>query len=340
MAEDSGALERARQMGEGVQRTWPVRIVMSFVQDRGPNQAVLVAWNLLQSLIPIVLILLAVGGFLLHLVGIDESAIRNLVFEFAPTGNGTRQALVAAIAGVQQHTGIFAILALVTFLWSASALFGCLEQVMADSYRITTRNFVLQKLIAVGLMLLFCILVVIAIGATTLTTFVRQLELPYVPEWITHGATGPVLSGVVGVVSGLVLFFTLFWLLPKQHPPPHHVLPGAVFSGLLFYVLTLIFPLYLTLNQGINRYGSDFAFLFTLLFFFYFVGLITVLGIHINATLFPLPPQRRDPAPSAPEPVSRRIPRPVFGVLGGALAFALAVVGGGGRSGARPWRRR
>ncbi len=330
MADDTGALQRARRMGEEAQRTWPVRIVMNFIQDRGPNQAVLVAWNLLFSLIPIVLILLAVGGFLLHLVGIDENSIRTFVFEFAPAGNGTRPALVAAIAGVQQHSGIFALLALITFLWSASALFGCLEQVMADSYRITTRNIVLQKLIAVGLMLLFCVLVVVGIGATTLTAFLRQLQLPYVPEWITHGATGPVLSAVVGILSGLVLFFTLFWLLPKQHPPPQHVLPGAVFSGVLFYLLTLIFPLYLTLNQGINRYGSEFAFLFTLLFFFYFVGLITVLGIHINSTLFPLPQDHRDPAPPATA-VSRRIPRPVFGVLGGALAFALAVTAGSAR---------
>lgn len=331
MAEQTGAFERARQMGEEVQRTWPVRIVMNFINDRGPNQAVLVAWNLLQTLIPIVLILLAVSGFLLHLVGIDEGSIRTIVLEFAPAGNGTREALVAAIAGVQQHTGIFAVLALLTFLWAASSLFGCLEQVMADSYRIKTRNIVLQKLIAVGLMLLFCILVVVAIGATALTTFVRQLQLPYVPNWITHGATGPVLSGVVGVVSGLVLFFTLFWLLPKQHPAPHHVLPGAVFSGVLFYVLTLVFPLYLTLNQGINRYGSEFAFLFTLLFFFYFVGLITVLGIHINSTLFPMTQKHGDPAPPTTVPVSRRIPRPVFGVLGGMLAFALAVVAGSAR---------
>lgn len=309
---------------------------MHFINDRGPNQAVLVAWNLLQSLIPIVLILLAVGGFLLHLIGMNESSISTFVFEFAPAGNGTRDALVGAIAGVQRHSGIFALLALVTFLWSASSLFGCLEQVMADAYRITTRNIVLQKLIAVGLMLLFCVLVVIAIGATTLTTFLRQLQLPMVPDWITQGATGPVLSAVIGMVSGLVLFFTLFWLLPKQHPAPYLVLPGAFFSGILFYVLTLVFPLYLTLNQGINRYGSDFAFLFTLLFFFYFVGLITVLGIHINATLFPLPQGDRDPAETTPEPVSQRIPRPIIGVLGGALALALAVAGG---SAGRPRRR-
>lgn len=368
----AGALGRAREVGEGVQRAWPVRIVLKFIADRGPNQAVLIAWNFLQTLIPIVLIFLAVGGFLLHLVGMNEDSIRNFIFNSGafPAGHGTRDALVGAISGAQQHSGIFAILALVSFLWSASTLFGCLEQVMADCYGITTRNFVVQKGVALGLMLLFCILVVVAVGGSTLVTFLRQLQVPYVPAWITQGATGPVLTAVVGIASGVVLFFVIFWLVPKQRPAPQRALPGALFSGILFYVLTLVFPLYLSLNRGINQYGSQFAFLFTLLFFFYFLGLITVLGIEINATLFPLPKTQNDPAPegaAAPrndpspreppdpassaeppkdpgprrdpgprpttdQPVSRRIPRPLFAVLGGALALGLAVVTGRRRS--------
>ena len=119
--------------------------------------------------------------------------------------------------------------------------------------------------------------------------------------------------------------------MPSQTPRPLHVLPGALFSGVLFYVLTLVFPLYLSLNHGINQYGSQFAFLFTLLFFFYFVGLITVLGIQINATLFPMEKASDDSASrrSATKPVSRHIPRPLLGVLGGALALGLAAVTGG-----------
>ena len=354
MENRAGALGRARQVGEGVQRAWPVRVVLKFIADRGPNQAVLIAWNFLQSLIPIVLLLLAVGGFLLHLVGMSEDRIRTFIFSAFPSGHGTQEALVSAISGVQQHTGIFAILALLSFLWSASSLFGCLEQVLADCYGITTRNFLVQKAVAVGMMVLFCILMVVAVGGSTLLAFVRNLQVPYVPNWIMQGATGPVLTAVVGIVSGVILFFVIFWLVPKQRPKPHHTLPGALFSGVLFYVLTLVFPLYLSLNHGINQYGSQFAFLFTLLFFFYFLGLITVLGIEINATLFPLTaaekkeasnekgegatnpgpaPHRESEAGRAPDrrpttdqPVSRRIPRPLFAVLGGALAVGLAAV--------------
>lgn len=338
MAAQSGALgrarevgERAREVGEGVQRAWPVRIILKFAKDRGTNQAVLIAWNFLQSLIPILLILIAVGGYLLRLFGMTHATIQQFIFKAFPGGNGTGRALAEAISGVQQHSGIFALLALLSFLWSSSSLFGTLELVMADAYGIKTRNFITQKLVAFGLMLLFCVLIVVAIGATTATAVVRQLHVPFVPDWITQGATGPLLSAVISVVVGLVLFFVIFWVLPKHHVRPLHALPGAFFSGLMFWVLQQVFPLYLHLNKGINSYGSTFALFFTLLFFFYFLGLITVLGVEINATLFPIPPEFRDPARAPkPEPkqVSRRIPRPVFGVLGGALAVALAVVAG------------
>ncbi len=362
MANRAGALGRAREMGQEVQRAWPVRIVLKFIADRGPNQAVLIAWNFLQTLIPIVLILLAVGGFLLHLVGMPASSIQSLVLKAFPGNHGTQTALVSAISGVQQHSGIFALLALLSFLWSASSLFGCLEQVMADCYGITTRNFVVQKAVAVGLMLLFCVLMVIAVGGSSVVTFLRQLQVPYVPAWITQGATGPVLTAVVGIASGVVLFFVIFWLVPKERPKPQHIVAGALFSGVLFYVLSLVFPLYISLNRGINQYGNQFAFLFTLLFFFYFLGLITVLGIEINATLFPLREPGKEPAsqagpapgsdsgpgpraprrdatarPTVDQPVSRRVPRGLFAVLGGALAVGLAVTTGRRRahSGAR-----
>jgi uncharacterized BrkB/YihY/UPF0761 family membrane protein len=49
---------------------------------------------------------------------------------------------------------------------------------------------------------------------------------------------------------------------------------------------------YIQLNRGINQYGSSFAFLFVLLAFFYFLGLITMLGAEVNAVF----EQRREHA--------------------------------------------
>jgi uncharacterized BrkB/YihY/UPF0761 family membrane protein len=206
--------------------------------------------------------------------------------------------------------------------------------VIADCYKITTRNFVMQKLVAVGLMLLFCVLMVAVIAGSSVSAVLTWLEneLPLVPHWITHGVAVPLLGAALTFVSGAVLFFVLFWLLPKQHPTPRHALPGAIFSGLLLWALSHVFPLYIGLNKGLGQYGQAFALLFTLLFFCYFLGLIVVFGVEINATLYPLTAKVRAGRPTTSQPVTERIPdpvaRPLFAVLGGALALALAALVG------------
>ncbi|MFZ0217374.1 MAG: YihY/virulence factor BrkB family protein [Candidatus Dormiibacterota bacterium] len=324
----------ARELGDRAQRSVPIRLVKKFGADRGTSLAVLIAWNFLTSLFPIVLAILAIGGFALSLVGESQSSIENLVLQMFPGDNGTGQAISSAIRGVQQRSGVFAILAVVSFLWSASGLFGTLEQVFADLDRRATRPFVHQKLMAVGMMLLFCLLAIVAVGSTTAVGFLRTVPIPYVPEWIVHGATGPLLTVVVGLLSGIVLFFAIYFIVPTYRRHALRVLPGAIVGGAGFYLLTLVFPLYIQLNKGINQYGKEFAFLFTLLFFFYFLGLITVLGAEMNSVLFPAPAltdrgeEHDDKDPKATTRISGRLPGPLLAALGAVLGLGFA------------WRRR
>src|SRR5262249_12827763 len=98
----------------------------------------------------------------------------------------------------------------------------------------------------------------------------------------------------VGVASGFLLYLVIYLVVPNRRMRPTAVLPAALFAGVAFELLTLLFPAYIALNQtGINRFGSQFAFLFVLLAFFYFLGLITVRGADVIAVLDP-PESRRD----------------------------------------------
>jgi len=78
------------------------------------------------------------------------------------------------------------------------------------------------------------------------------------------------------------------------------VWPGALVTGILFEVVTLIFPVYLTFNKGLNAYGKTFGLFFLLMTFFYFVGLITMVGAEVNSVLSPADAVR--PAPVPPQP--------------------------------------
>jgi YihY family inner membrane protein len=308
--------------GAGAARSTPVRVVRRFLGDRGPNYAVLIAWNLLFSLFPIVLALAAIGGAILAHAGVSETQIEDTIIRLIPSGAGGAS-MAEAVHGVERHSGLLGIVAIVGFLWSASGLFGTLEYVCAQIYRISTRGFVQQKLMALVMMLIFVILA--GVGVSSSAVFGFLANLPFGSELVgRHGAPSQALQIPIGLVSGFVLFYLIFTIVPRARIGPLHALPGAVFTTVAFEVLVQLFPLYLHFDKGVNQYGSTFAALFVILTFFYFLGLIMVLGLEINATLHEPTASASAAAPEHAETAGRRPPRWLLGVGGAVLGLVLA----------------
>ena len=320
-------IDQARNLTDEAQRRFPVRLAKKFLADRGTNHAVLIAWNGLTSLFPIILALLAIAGGVFSLFGVTRRQIVDLVLDLLPAEGSGWNAAIDAVQGVQDRPGLFGVLAVLTFLWSASGLFGALDEALAVILRGRPRSFASQKLMALGMMLLFCVLTVAAVGTATIVAVLRSLQFPLVPHEFTRGFLGPTIQIVVGTISGFLLFYSIYAVVPSRKQRPLHVLPGAIVGGIGFELLTLLFPLYVTLNTGINQYGRQFAFLLLLLAFFYFLGLITVLGAEVNSVLFPQPEQKpEDEAGDRPGRSWRaRLPAPILSLLGSVLGVGLAL---------------
>jgi hypothetical protein len=61
------------------------------------------------------------------------------------------------------------------------------------------------------------------------------------------------------------------------------VLPGALAAAALFEGFTLVFPLYFRISGGFATYGQTFALFFLLLFYFFVLGQIVMIGGAVNA---------------------------------------------------------
>jgi len=277
---------RARALAERGLDTLPGRVVRKFITDNGPNQAVLIAWNVLFSIFPIVLAMAAVLGLLLSSTGVKADAVYQTVLAVVPDQQGRAQALTGLDA-VKRQSGLFFLVALAGFIWSGSSLFGAMEQAFDRIFKCPQRPFLRQKLMGVLMMVLFTVLAGVAVGTSALLPLLKQL--PVVPASWTESATIYVLQPVIGVLAGVLLFGVLYYVVPNRRQRLGEVWPGALVAGIAFYLLTLLFPLYLAFNKGLNQYGQSFAFLFIVMNFFYFMGLITMLGVELNAVLHPVP---------------------------------------------------
>jgi YihY family inner membrane protein len=324
-------VKRGRRVSGRALNTLPARVVRKFIADNGPNQAVLIAWNVLFSIFPLALAMATVLGLVLSSTGVKADAVYQTVLAIIPDDQGRAQAL-SGLAAIKHQSGLFFLVALAGFIWSGSSLFGAMESAFDQIFKCPSRPFLRQKLMGVLMMVLFTILAGISIAASAVLPLLQAL--PLVPASLTASATAYLLPPVIGVVSGVLLFGLLYYVVPNRRRRLAEVWPGALLAGLAFYLLTLLFPLYLHFNKGLNQYGASFAFLFVLMTFFYFLGLITMLGAELNGVLFlapagqPAGKGRRVPAPAAQG--AERSPRGVartamFGVLAaviGVFAFS------------------
>jgi membrane protein len=289
--------EGPKELVTATEGTLPVRVFRRFVGHSGPNQATLIAWNLLTAIFPIALALAAIVGFVVRAAGITEDAIARQVVAVFPTDVGAQDAALRGIDALANRTAVFALLALVGFVWTASGLFGAMDEAFAVVFGTRPRPFVRQKGMALAMMGLFAIMALLSAGTSTLVPLANRI--PELPLALTHGLVTRTVQVVVGVVSGFVLFFVIYFVVPNRRQDARRVLPGALFAGVALELLSQLFPIYIALNPGINQYGRSFALLFVLLTFAYLLGVIAILGADLIAELDP--PRPRSEASPTPE---------------------------------------
>ena len=342
-------LTRARAAAASFSDTVPGRLLRKVGEDQAPNQAVLVAWNTFFAMFPIVLVMTAVLGLVLNLLGMSETKIQDLVVNLFPDPQ-IQTAMSGALVGVKNSTGLVFVIGFMGLIWAGSNLFGALERAFDVIFHAKPRDFNHGRLMAIAMIGVFTVLSAVAVGSAALLPLISRI--PGVPSVLTSGVAATLIQIPIGVLSGVLLFGAIYLVVPNRKQTVAGVWPGALLAGIGFEALSLAFPLYLRVTGGSKQYGATFGLLFVLLNYFYFVGLITLLGAELNAVLHPVPveqpgqegnplPQAQAQAPAArgPEPLDEaagRAREQLHGSKPAAIPDPAAERGVGGRKADEP----
>lgn len=103
---------------------------------------------------------------------------------------------------------------------------------------------------------------------------------------VSLGAAGRIAGYVIAIVLDVGLFVAAFRMLTDREITVRDVLPGAVLSGLVFFVLQQLsaFIIARHLNSAQSTYGH-FATVITILWWFYLQSVVTLLGAQLNVVL-------------------------------------------------------
>src|SRR5918912_629594 len=246
--------------------------------DRAPNLAVLLAWGTLNTLFPLFLGILAIAGLVLRdPQRIDQ--LRDTLFSAMP--QEAAATLTGILATTRESAGAASIISILLLLFTGSNFFANMQMVFNLAYHVEDRNFIVQRILAVVMLLIVTALLLVSTTAYGLGNLIGSLPIA-VP-------VGPVLGRVVGwsvsILSAIVMFLLLYKILPNKPQAWGQTLPGALLATVLFFVILQVFPLYLALfGKGFQAYAAFGVFLL-LMFWVYLLGIVLVLGAELNAFL-------------------------------------------------------
>jgi membrane protein len=235
---------------------------LKFLNDWVFNFASGLAYHLLTAMFPIVIALLITIGFISG--GLSPHAQTDLINHlnaFFPTVLSSQNVLAPALNLIRKDAGFLGILAIFVALLSGSRLFITLEDFFDVIYHTQARSFLRQNLMAIGMLLLFIVLIPVMLLASS----------------ISQGISG----FFTGLIASWLLFEAIYMFVPNQHISLRNSWQGAVVAALALQLYIAIFPLYA--RHFLGSYTGNAGFAVILLIFFYYFAIILLLGAEVNA---------------------------------------------------------
>ena len=248
-------------------------------EDNVAGAAAELSYYFLLALFPLLIFLTSIIGFL---PGVDNSLLIGLERVLPPDAMKLVRDVLEDV--VSHRSGGVLSFALVGTLWAASSGVVSLINALNIAYDAAeARPFWKRRLVALGLMLVFALLV---IGGSGLIMIGHRLG-----GWLEHklsvSAAFAFVSNVVGYLTGFGLLFAgiamLYYFGPYVDGAKRRVIPGALFASTGVVIGSLLFSLYLRVAPSASATYGSLGAVITLMLWLYIIGLLLLVGGEINS---------------------------------------------------------
>lgn len=234
-----------------------LRVVRSFRANQGMLLAAALAYYLLLSVIPLLILML----WALSKVVNREHLLATLSTNLERIVPGQSGLLLEALTRFAERHSAIGWVMLGSLIYFSSQAFSVLERALSVIFlhRITLR----RRHMMVSAILPYLYVLVLGLGVLAMTLVTGFLEavgtqsfhlLAY--SWSLHGLSG-LLLWVLGLLAQVVVLTSIYVIMPARGPPWRHALIGAAAAALLWEGLRLVLIWYFsTLSTVSVVYGS------------------------------------------------------------------------------------
>jgi membrane protein len=241
------------------------------------NLSSMLAYSLLTATVPILLVLLAIAGFLL--TAERKQALVSTIEKVLPQDVG-KSVVEAILANLERSAGLLLFIGVISAIVTGSRLFIAIENCMSIIFRVPSRTPLRQNITAITMLLLYAILVptifvVLTAGSSAVATALGGGDASVTHALVTFVAVIAEWLLVTLLIGGI------FLVMPNREMRLSEVWPGVLLTSALLVLYVGFFALYQNyLFNGAN-YGSIAAYIIVLLIFFYYLAFILLLGAEV-----------------------------------------------------------
>jgi membrane protein len=172
-----------------LQRSRPGLFVKKVLDDKMPNLAALLAWGTLSAILPLLLGLLALAGLVLR----DQDRLDQVYQSITSVLPAAADPITGVLDGMRSSAASVGIIAILLLLVNGSSFFTNMAYVFNQAYHVEGRNLIVERVIALGMLLLIGVMLILSTLAAGLSSLVSKVPgvLP----------VGPMLGQVVACRS-------------------------------------------------------------------------------------------------------------------------------------------
>ena len=241
-----------------------------FMEDKALRLAAALAYYSIFSLAPLLIIMIAIAGFLLDEAAVRDQVQRQMTELLGAKSAETLQSMTEARK--MGSTPLAMTLGIIALLFGAGGVFGQLQDALNTIWEVKAksgggvgrliRDRFLSLTMVLGLGFLLLISMAITTGVHAMTQgFGRLFPIP--------DAVTVVLSMIVSFVVVATLFMLIFKILPDLKVPWKVALIGGVFTAILFTIGKWGLGLYLGRESTQSAYGAAGSLVIVLLWIYY-----------------------------------------------------------------------
>ncbi len=245
------------------------------------------AYSTLFAIVPLLLFLTALSGFVSRWLGTEDVVTRVTVWLFQHLPLSTAAAVRDPIQEAlnNQASGLLSLSA-VLFIWfGKSAIAAAMGAVNKAYGRRDTRSWPVRTAIAIALT------IALGVGFTVSSTallFGRRWGAD-LAEWLGVESAYPEFWEIAHwpIIALLVLFglSVFFWIAPDSDAPFAYTLPGAFFTLVGWTIATFGFAYYFTVAGSYSTAYGTLGGVLVFIFWLYVMSFVVIIGGEINAVI-------------------------------------------------------